>query len=151
MWGFHVKSDVIVTPRYLYSLVGVRAVPSILKHGGLSEFTFFLEINICLHLIALNFRCFPEIYEDTELISDCNWSKSAGFFITRYKTMSSAKRFRSLSLETTDVTSFIYKMNSSGPRTEPCGTPEIAGREWVTSIHSNKLLSVEKVAINPSQ
>ena len=82
MCGFQVKSDVSVTPRYLYSLVGVRAVPSIFRQGGLREFTFFLEKNICLHLLALN--C-PETYEDTELISDCNWSKSAGFFITRYK------------------------------------------------------------------
>ena len=32
--------------------------------------------------------------------------------------------------DATSGTSLIYKMNSSGPRTEPCGTPLVTGDHW---------------------
>ena len=55
--GLQLISDVIVTPRYLHSVTVISGVPSMVKLGGATERPLFLEMNICLHLFVLKFRC----------------------------------------------------------------------------------------------
>ena len=66
MCELHERLDVIVTPRYLYSVTTVRGV---VRCGCNKEYLVFLDTSICLHFLALDFRCFPDIKEDTGSIS----------------------------------------------------------------------------------
>jgi hypothetical protein len=47
-------------------LMNIHGVPSIVKLGGATEWTLFLEMNICLHLLVLKFRCLLLIHNVTE-------------------------------------------------------------------------------------
>ena len=59
---------------------------------------FFLKINICLRLLALNCRCFSEIYEDTKLISNCTLVKVSRIL---YHTIKSNVTFKEIQIAVT--------------------------------------------------
>ena len=92
-----------------------------------------LEIDRRWHLFIFNCICHLVVHWESESISLCNILESSSEEIIRYKMQSSAKR-RMLDFIPHSM-SFINNKNSNGPRTVPCGTPEITSsqEDWQPS------------------
>ena len=120
---FHLKSEAIVTPKYVKSSCFSKgAEPR--KYS--ERISFHLRVTVAKrHVLLLKLVCQDFAQFSNESISFCNAKTSAEVFISRYSMQSSANNL------TCDVIlstmSFIYNKNRSGPRTVPWGTPEITG------------------------
>ena len=86
------------------------------------------------HLVGLNSICQRADHSMSLFRSSCRVLWSSAEFIWRYIIVSSAK---SLTVDRMPLAiSFMYKRNSVGPKTEPCGTPDktLRGVDWVLSV-----------------
>ena len=76
-------------------------------------------------------------HDSSRVRSCCSTTWSSMLLMTLYTKASSAKILTEVPESTTDGMSFIFRRNSSGPKTVPCGTPEVT-REYsdFTLLHT---------------
>ena len=123
---FHLKSLVIVTPRYLMLSTFSRLVPSKVYEAQIFLIRFLVSC-IILHLTGWNLIPHFLAQEPNRSISLWSFIVSFSSLISRQQTQSSAKSLISDSIS--DEMSFMYRENNKGPRTVPWGTPDKTGAQ----------------------
>ena len=122
---FHERSFDNSTPRYLAFWTCCSCSPCRKYWAGIGF--FFLVTVKTWHFPALKSICQVFSQDSNFSRSFCRCWQSKLFLMVRYKMVSSAKR-RTLELMLLPI-SFMYARKSVGPRTDPCGTPEVT---WPT-------------------
>ena len=117
---FHLKSLVIVTPRYLMLSTFSRSVPSKVYEAWIFLIHFLVSC-IILHLTGWNLIPNFLAKEPNRSISLWSFIVSSSSLISWLQTHSSAKSLISDSIS--DEMSFMYKENNKGPRMVPWGHP----------------------------
>ena len=106
---------------------------SIIRHFIGSIVVLYLwSICMTLHLAGLNFNCQFSDHSSILCGSDCGKLLSSAFLIFFHILVSSANNFMLLWIQL--GRSFTYSRKSSGPKTEPRGTP------LITSTHLENFL-----------
>ena len=118
---FHLKSFVIVTPRYLMLSTFSRPVPSKVYEAWIFLIRFLVSC-IILHLTGWNLIPHFLAQEPNRSISLWSFIVSSSSLISRWQTQSLAKSLISDSIS--DEMSFMYRENNKGPRTVPWCTPD---------------------------
>ena len=121
---FHLKSLVIVTPRYLMLSTFSRSVPSKVYEAWMFLIHFLVSC-IILHLTGWNLIPYFLSQEPNRSISLWSFIVSSSSLISRWQTQSSTKSHISDSIS--DEMSFMYREDNKGPRTVPWGTPDKTG------------------------
>ena len=124
MWFLEVILVVNVTPKSIMESTLVSGWPS----TWYSHFIWqcALEIDITLHFFTLKyiFQRFAQISNDFR--SFCNTSESEVDFIF-LNILTSSANDDTVEEHLSDI-SFTYSINRSGPKIEPCGTPDVTGK-----------------------
>ena len=103
------------------------------------------------HFAILKFICQSLAHSESSLMSFCKMSSSSGLVICLYNRESSAKR-RSFELIFL-CKSLIYTRKNNGPRTVPCGTPDVtaASLDWHPSTTTLCVRWVSQLLIHNSR
>ena len=132
-WVFQLKLLDIVTPRYLVELTLEICRPFKVYWNRVENFLHLIPR--WEHFLTLKLSCQLFDHEDNWYRSFCKDKQFCELWISLYRIQSPAKRRKLAFIQI----SFIYNGNNTGPKIEPCGTPDKTGLEedWVPFMETN--------------